>query len=118
VPECGHEKDRLVVIRLTEVRRDGDEVELRAEGSLSEEALEVLQAELARYREGGVVLACLNCDGLTVSPRRLVDHRWPDGLRVEWVTTRPSQYDLLEGHGLTITLRPNAAIDGEKPHES
>jgi hypothetical protein len=110
--------ERRSVIRLTEVRRHGEEAELRVEGSLSEQALEVLQAELTRYRDAGVATARLACDGLTVSPRRLVDHRWPDGLRVEWVTTRPSQYDLLEGHGLTITLRPNAAIDGEKPHES
>lgn len=105
------------MIRLTEVRQVGDDVELRVEGTLSEEALEVLQTELMRYREGGVATARLVCDGLTVSPPRLVEHRWPDGLRVDWVTTRPSQFDLLEGHGLTVTLRRNAAIDGET-HES
>jgi len=93
------------LIRLTELRRQGHFVELRIEGQLTGESPTVLEGELSRYEMEGVRAVDLACDGLTsVSPRIADDLKWPEGLRVRFVTSRPAQFELLTGYGVDAAL--------------
>ncbi len=93
------------MIRLTELSRAADRVQLRIEGNLTDEALAVLQDELQGYHATGVTDVELQADGLQIVSHHIATAVvTPDGLRVCFVTSRSALYRRLLNYGLLAEL--------------
>jgi hypothetical protein len=93
------------LIRLTQMGRDGDKVDLKVEGALVLATLAVLDETLKTYRADGVKQVRLLTDGL-VSVDRLELQSWHAGLpvrpRLLFCTSRQAVEALLESCAIAV----------------
>lgn len=93
------------MIRLTEIKRQDDQLVVKIEGNLTTSTLQVVEQALITYKEQRITAVYFDADGLVSVDRRALETartRFPDGLAITFHTSRIALQQLLKSCGLTV----------------